>query len=298
MSSESSKVGVIGLGLLGSAIADRLLGQRFTVVGFDTKAIQRDQLQTRGGMAVPSAGEVFQHCEFILLSLPTSQVVSSVLQQNAAPLRPGITIIDTTTGDPDQMIAIGESLAERGINYLEANVAGSSMQMRDGTATVFLGGSRQVIDPVEAILSVIAPRRQHLGPIGAASKFKLVHNLVLGLHRAVLAEGLCFAESLGFSPTETLAILQETPAASSVMATKGENMATRTFDVQARLSQHLKDVRLILDIAARAGARVHMSELHCRLLERAESLGFGEVDNSAIIEAYYADALLDPSDLS
>jgi 3-hydroxyisobutyrate dehydrogenase-like beta-hydroxyacid dehydrogenase len=285
---EQLPIGVIGLGLLGTAVAERLLSEDSAVVGFDLDAIRRDHLRGIGGSAANQISDLCSACDVIVLSLPNSQIVSSVIQRVASALRAGMTIIDTTTGDPEQMVAIGKSLAEQGVGYLEANVAGSSVQMREGTATVFLGGDPKLIEATQSVLSIIAPNRVSLGPVGCASKFKLVHNLILGLHRAVLAEGLCFAESLGFHPSEALAILQETPAASAVMATKGEKMATRNYHVQARLSQHLKDVGLILEMAKRAGSHTPLCEVHRELLERAESLGFGEADNSAIIEAYYS----------
>ena len=126
----------------------------------------------------------------------------------------------------------------------------------------------------------------HLGAIGTGSRFKLVHNLVLGLHRAVLAEGVVFAEKMGFGSEETLQILKETPAASGVMDTKGQRMVDRDYEVQARLSQHLKDVHLILSEATRVGATTPLSSAHESLLQQAERLGFGQADNSAIIEAY------------
>ena len=112
---------------------------------------------------------------------------------------------------------------------------------------------------------------------------KLVTNLVLGLNRAALAEGLAFGRALGLPGEQTLAILRESMAYSRIMDAKGQKMLRRNFKPQARLSQHLKDVRLMLSAAAVAGARLPLSETHRRLLERAESAGFGHLDNSAII---------------
>ena len=116
-----------------------------------------------------------------------------------------------------------------------------------------------------------------------------MHNLILGLHRAALAEGLNLAEALGFDAKRALEILKQTPASSGVMETKGSKMAARNYEPpQARLAQHHKDVRLILELAAKLEAKTPLSAAHRELLARAEELGFASADNAAIIEAYRA----------
>jgi 3-hydroxyisobutyrate dehydrogenase-like beta-hydroxyacid dehydrogenase len=115
---------------------------------------------------------------------------------------------------------------------------------------------------------------------------KLALNLVLGLNRAVLAEGLTFAEALGLNPETALEVLRAGPAWSRVMETKGGKMLRRDFTPEARLSQHLKDVRLILAAGERGGAPLPLSSLHREILERAEAEGLGAEDNSAVIEIW------------
>jgi 3-hydroxyisobutyrate dehydrogenase-like beta-hydroxyacid dehydrogenase len=115
---------------------------------------------------------------------------------------------------------------------------------------------------------------------------KLVVNLVLGLNRAVLAEGLAFARGCGLDLPRVLEVLQAGAAYSRVMDAKGARMLARDFRPQARLRQHLKDVELILDEARRVGAKAPLSELHRELLRRVVEQGSGDEDNSAVIRAY------------
>jgi 3-hydroxyisobutyrate dehydrogenase-like beta-hydroxyacid dehydrogenase len=110
--------------------------------------------------------------------------------------------------------------------------------------------------------------------------------LVLGLNRAVLAEGLAYAAACGIDPRQALEILKAGPAQSAAMDAKGEKMLNEDFTPQARLSQHLKDVRLILELGAKNEANLPLSALHCRLLEQLAQQGFGDLDNSAIIKAF------------
>ncbi len=279
-------MGMIGLGLLGTAIAERLLRAGYAVVGYDLDAARRQALVTAGGAAVAQAPDVFAQCDTILLSLPNSDVVAQVMADAASSLRPGTLVIDTTTGDPQAAETLGAQLAERGVRYLDATVAGSSAQVLHGDVLVMVGGDEAAFTAASAVLATFAADAFHVGPWGAGSRMKLVVNLVLGLNRAVLAEGLSLAESLGLDPRRALELLRASAAYSKVMDTKGPKMLARDFAPQARLSQHLKDVRLILEAGRRTGATLPLSYLHRELLERAEAAGFGDADNSAIIEAY------------
>ena len=115
---------------------------------------------------------------------------------------------------------------------------------------------------------------------------KLVVNLVLGLNRAVLAEGLCFAERSGVDPHQALEVLRAGPAYSRVMETKANKMLDGDFTPQARLAQHWKNVRLILSAGEWSGATLPLSTLHDQLLSGLIQSGFGDLDNSAIIKAF------------
>jgi 3-hydroxyisobutyrate dehydrogenase-like beta-hydroxyacid dehydrogenase len=116
---------------------------------------------------------------------------------------------------------------------------------------------------------------------------KLVTNLVLGLNRAALAEGLAFAQALGLEGAATLEVMRRSMAYSRIMDTKGEKMVLRDFAPQAKLSQHLKDVRLMMEAAE---LTLPLTWAHRALLEKAVALGYGELDNSAVICAYGDDA--------
>ena len=184
------------------------------------------------------------------------------------------------------MAALGQRLAKAGIDYVDATVLGSSRVVRNGGAVVMAGGRRGAFDAAVPLFRTFSSRAFYLGSYGAGARMKLVANLALGLHRAVLAETLAFAHASGVSPSDALEVLKAGAAYSRVMDDKGQKMLDHDFSVEARLSQHLKDVRLILATAAAARAKVPLSQVHRQLLERLEAEGYGEVDNSAIIMAY------------
>ena len=152
---------------------------------------------------------------------------------------------------------------------------------------MFFGGESVVFESLKPLIHDLTSKPFYLGGVGAASRFKLVHNMILGLHRMVLAEGLAFADVLGIDPVKALEVLRQTPAASGVMESKGERMVRGNFEPpQARLSQHLKDVRIMLEEATSKGLNVPLSSLHAELLEQAEQLGLGQMDNSSVAALY------------
>jgi 3-hydroxyisobutyrate dehydrogenase-like beta-hydroxyacid dehydrogenase len=278
---ELELVGVIGLGLMGTALTERLLDHNYRVAVWNRTREKAVPLLARGA---EWSDNPLTACRRVIISLYTTEVVEAVLTELEAGLHDGQILLDTTTGEPHQTAALGARLAARGIHYLDAPISGSSEQTRRGEATVIVGGDRSAFEACADLWCVMGQRVFHVGPCGSAARMKLISNLVLGLNRAALAEGLAFAEALGVSPATALEVMAGSNAYSRAMDVKGRKMVERDFSVQARLSQHLKDVRLMLDAAAAADLSLPLTGTHCRLMEQAEAAGLGEQDNSAIIE--------------
>jgi 3-hydroxyisobutyrate dehydrogenase-like beta-hydroxyacid dehydrogenase len=276
-------VGLIGLGLMGSAFADRLSSKGFRVIGYDCDPARCRTLEHQGGAVASDASGVLRECDRVLLSLPDSRVVQSVLAESDRNLRPGHLMIDTTTGSPLDAEALGRRLSGRGVSYLDATFSGSSAQVRAADAIILAGGEHAAFTQCEDLFSLFARRAFHVGPWGSGATMKLVTNLVLGLNRAALAEGLALAKAVGVDGAQALAMLKESAAYSRVMDTKGGRMVDGDFTPDAKLSQHLKDVRLILAAGIAAGIRLPLSQTHRALLEAAENAGLGGLDNSSII---------------
>ena len=279
---DRDPVGVIGLGLLGTALCERLLGAGYPVFVYNRTRDKADPLIARGASW---SDNPLVECQRAVISLYTTEVVEAVLEQLDDGLRPGQIVIDTTTGDPDQTTALAERLASRGVEYLETPIAASSQQTREGEALAIVAGPESAFAACADLFDCLAASAVHVGPWGNAAKMKLVNNLVLGLNRVALAEGLLFAEAVGIPSASALDVLKQGNAYSIVMDVKGRKMVERDFDVQAKLVQHAKDVRLILEEARRAGLALPLSKLHIQLLDDAEAAGLGEMDNSVVIEA-------------
>lgn len=225
----------------------------------------------------------FVECDRVVVCLYTADIVRQCLDGFQSAFRDGQVVLDATTGGPEDAQQIGEWLAESGVAYLESPIAASSEQTRHGKATAFVGGDRIAFDDHQDLFDSLVAHAHYVGEWGAAARFKLVNNLILGLNRAALAEGLALAERLGLAPATALDVLRQCNAYSGVMDTKGEKMVSGDFSTQARLSQHAKDVRIILKEAAQCGLRLPLSDVHLELLEQGEAMELGELDNSAIV---------------
>lgn len=278
---DKAPIGMIGTGLMGTALTERLLAHGYRVMVWNRTRTKTDPLLAHGA---EWSDNPLAACERVIVSLYTTDVVVQVLEEMQAGLRAGQIILDTTTGEPAQTAALGERLAAQGVRYLDAPISGSSEQTRRGEATVMVGGDPETFARCADLWRVVGQKVFHVGPCGSAAKMKLISNLVLGLNRVALAEGLAFAERIGVSPAAALEILSGSMAYSRAMDVKGRKMIERDFTVQARLSQHLKDVRIMLAAAAAAGLTLPLTETHRQLMEQAEAAGLGDLDNSAIIE--------------
>jgi 3-hydroxyisobutyrate dehydrogenase-like beta-hydroxyacid dehydrogenase len=267
---------------MGAVITERLLEDGFDVVVFNRTRDKAAPLVARGARW---SDNPLVECDRVVVSLYTTDVVQEVLRQLEAGCTRGKIIIDTTTGDPQLTGELVAWLAERGVDYLEAPISGSSEQTRRREVIALAAGRREIFDSCRGILDSLAPKTFYVGRTGNALQMKLVTNLVLGLNRAALAEGLVFAEAMGLAAEDAFEVLMSGPAYSRTMDAKGPKMTAGDFTPQAKLSQHLKDVRIMLAEAAHAGQPLPLANLHGELLARAEAMGCGELDNSAIIRA-------------
>ena len=280
--STADPVGLIGTGLFGTAIAERLLVAGYSVRVHNRTRANADRLLELGAQW---SDNPLQECRRVIFCLFTTEQVADFVDARHSSLASEQILLDTSTSDPTQAVELGERLARSHVRYLESPFSGSSEQARNRQATALVAGDKAAFESCGDLWQNLAAATFYLGGWGNAAKMKLATNLVLGLNRAALAEGLVFAEAAGLSKGDALNVLLNSPAYSRTMDAKGPKMVRGDFTPQARLSQHIKDVRLMLDEVAGSGTRLPMSSVHLQLLEEAEAAGLGELDNSAVIRA-------------
>jgi 3-hydroxyisobutyrate dehydrogenase-like beta-hydroxyacid dehydrogenase len=275
-------VGLVGLGLMGDVYARRLIAATFSVVGFDVDALKTERLAQIGGRA-GSLADVARNCNPIVLAVFSTDQVEEVVENALLPAAVGNIVICTSTCDPDRIATLGARVAER-LHFLEVPVSGTSEQVRHGDGVGLIGGDMRIAEAAAPVLDALFPKRFHIGNVGDGGRAKLAVNLILGLNRLALAEGLVFAARLGLDPAAFLNVARSSAAASQVMDTKGPKMVTGNFAPEGRVRQTLKDAYLMLDQARKAGQRLPLLEIHAEVLEACVRCGEGDQDNSIVIE--------------
>jgi 3-hydroxyisobutyrate dehydrogenase-like beta-hydroxyacid dehydrogenase len=288
-----TRVGLIGAGLMGTAIARRLLGAGCEVLVYDVDAHKLEALAAVGAKPQASAAVVIAGCEVNVLAVFNTDQVEDVIEGPGGGLDAiaqggtGARIfVVTSTCDPDRLAALAARVAPKGAHVLEAPISGTSRQVAQGDGVGLIGGSREAMDRAAPALDAICPRRHYLGAVGNGSRAKLAVNLILGLNRAALAEGLVFAQRLGLDPVSFLPVARGSAAYSQVMDVKGDLMARREYrQPQSRVDQSLKDFKLMLEQARAAGQELPFATVYARMLENCIANGEAEFDNAANAEA-------------
>jgi 3-hydroxyisobutyrate dehydrogenase-like beta-hydroxyacid dehydrogenase len=279
-------VGIIGLGLMGAALSERLVDAGVPVIGFDIEAAVREKLRTIGGTIATSVRDLAGQSRAIVVAVYSGEQAEALfgdLEHGAGAARP--IVICTTTCAPDEIARFAQLAASAGLALVEAPISGTSAELRAGTATALVAGESDAIDSVKALLDILCPRSVHVGAIGDASRTKLAINLILQNNRAALAEGIAFAEALGLDGDAFLAAARESAAYSRVMDTKGDKTLKRDYRPQSHIAQTLKDAELILNEAGRRGLRLPMTATQADLLRAAIALVGPDSDSAAVIEA-------------
>lgn len=282
-------VGIVGLGLVGRAMAARLVGAGHHVSGYDIAPAACEAAASLGVRVLDNASDVARAAPVVLLSLMTSEDRRTLFwgpQQFAAALAPGHVILDTTTADPDDIVADAGQLSTQGVRLIDVCLSGSSAVIASGMALALVGGSASDADYLWAV-TPLTKRQFFFDAPGSGNRAKLIVNLVFGLNRLVLAEALGLARSGGFDLTTILDVLRSGETYSVAMETKGPKMIAGVYEpAVARLAQHAKDVHLIRDYARAVGVATPLSDLHAQLIDALVARGYGDLDNAAIFKAY------------
>ena len=284
---DRETIGVFGMGLMGSAIATRLVRARFPVLGFDPDAAKHAAFAALGASVAAAADEVAAHCGTIVLAVFDTGQVEDVVEGSAGLYGSAVcTVLCMSTCDPDRIEALSGRAAARGLALLEVPVSGTSAQVARGEGVALVAGDAQAAERAAQVIEAICPRRYYLGRAGNGGRAKLVINLMLGINRAAIAEGLAFAEQLGLERAGLLEVAKGSAAYSQVMDVKGPLWAEdRYAPPMSRVDQSLKDFTLMAEVARRVGQPLPFASLYAELMRDCVAHDEADADNAILINA-------------
>jgi len=287
---QKKRIGFVGLGLMGSGMARNLLSAGFPLVGYDLDEAKVQAIVDAGGGRVARPEALPAEVDVIMTSLPNSHVVNDVVMNSLKLFetgREGLILVDATTADPVLSEELAARLRMKGIEMLDATLSGTSSMCAAREITVMVGGREDIFTECGEIFSAIGKKTFYAGRNGAGALTKLIVNLVLGLNRMVLAEGLTLGKRVGMDQHRLLEILKDSAAYSKAMDMKGLKMIEKDFvPPEGKIAFHLKDVQLMLDLGTRLRFPLLLSSIHAQALTSEVAKGRGEWDNADIISFY------------
>jgi 3-hydroxyisobutyrate dehydrogenase-like beta-hydroxyacid dehydrogenase len=252
MASTSGSIAFLGVGLMGSRQAKRLLDGGYPLTVWNRSREKAEALAPFGASVADTAHEAVQDADIIILMLENGAIVRDVLfsQDIVEALRPGSIVVDMSSIKPAEAQEHAKRLAERGIHHIDAPVSGGTVGAEQGTLAIMAGGDAGVYAQVETILSVMG-RPVHVGPQGAGQLAKLANQIIVGVTIGAVAEALLLAQRGGADPAKVREALRGGFAESRILELHGQRMVERDFATKGRSVTHLKDLDNALDAAER-----------------------------------------------
>jgi 3-hydroxyisobutyrate dehydrogenase-like beta-hydroxyacid dehydrogenase len=279
-------IGIVGLGLLGSAIAARLRAGSYPLVGYDIVPACVERLVALGGTAVKSAAEVARASDAVLAVLPSlASVESAILGADGvvAGARPGQTVLQMSTISPELTRRLDGELSARGLTFLDCPVSGTSGMVAQGHGAFYVGGDRALYERWRPMLESVLPRAFHVGAAGQAMLLKLVANLLVALNSASVAEALTMATRGGLDGALVVDVLGAGAATSQMLQVRGPLMVRGEFAAQMKLDLFMKDLHLIQGAAQACGAALPLTDVAERLYAATQAAGHGAEDLAVVI---------------
>ena len=283
-----STIGIVGLGLLGHAIASRLIKAGHAVIGFDVLPDRVSALAVMGGTPASSAAAVAQSAEAVCTLLPSLATAEAAILGAGGVLagaRPDLAVIQMSTISPTLTERLAREVTARGLGFLDCPVSGTSSMVERGDGIFFVGGDRALFERWQPVLESVLARAVLVGRVGQAMVLKLVANLLVALNSAAAAEALTLARKSGLDLPLALDVLNASAAASSMLKVRGPMIVRGEFPAQMKLDLFMKDIHLMQEAATAVGAPLPFTDLAERLYAAAQAAGHGGEDLAVVVTA-------------
>ncbi len=275
---------------MGLPMVKRLISLGYPVRAFDIQPAQMRAAELAGAHAASSPADAARDCDIVLLNLPTTDAVEQAVfgvDGVASALAPPQLVVDFSTVKVDKGRAFAAKLVEKtGCRWVDAPVSGGPPASGSGTLTVMAGGDADDIARVTPLMTDLASRFTHMGPVGAGLVAKMINQLIVGCTHAVLAEALLMAEAAGIDAARIPECLAGGHADGTLLQRLYPRMAQREFAPQGYARQLLKDLEMVNEFAGSLKAPAPMTGEALSLYRMLIHQGFAELDTSAVFKLY------------
>jgi 3-hydroxyisobutyrate dehydrogenase-like beta-hydroxyacid dehydrogenase len=283
-------IGIIGTGLMGSAISERLIDRGFTVYVHNRTKQRSDALVRKGGISIGNPSDLGKKCNYVIISVTDGNAVKEILSGNNGLIYSNntqLSIIDTSTVLPGDSIYCADLMKRKGYAMIQAPIMGGPDATRKGDVISIVSGDKKIMDKCRRILTNFSKKIFYAGRRdGAANYLKLGLNLNIALIAISLSESIIFIKKSKIDPTIFLDILNSTYFKTGLSEVKGPKMIRNNFEPKFFLKNMLKDVQLLNECAKRNNASLSFSSLAEQYFRMAANRGYSELDYTAILKLF------------
>ena len=282
-----SKVGFVGLGIMGTPMAGHLLAGRHELYAYDLRPVP-PSLVDAGARVCASGKEVAQRAEVVIVMVPDTPHVAAALFDAdgiAAGLAAGKTVVDMSSISPVETKAFAQRINALGCDYLDAPVSGGEVGAKAATLTIMVGGPEAAFERVKPLFALMGKNVTRVGGNGDGQTCKVANQIIVALNIEAVGEALLFASKMGADPARVRQALMGGFASSRVLEVHGERMIKRTFDPGFRIELHQKDLNLALSSARAAGISLPNTATAQELFNACAARGGKAWDHSAMVRA-------------
>jgi len=277
------KTGVIGLGLMGGAMALNLHKARLLKGIWNRTTSIADDIGQKTGIGVAASIEALaSECEAVIICVSKDDDVLEVTRKVASGIKPGTILIDTSTVSSDTAKQAAEMIEAKGAHFLDCPVTGGSEGAKNATLSIMVGGDEATLNTVRPVLSAIGKKIIHIGPTGSGQACKAVNQVICaGINEAV-TEGLAFGDTMGLDMERVLEAISAGAAGNWFMDHRGKTMLAGTYAPGFKMKLHLKDLKICLDMAEKQGIDLSLTAKTAQDYAKLMELDHGEEDISCL----------------
>ena len=283
----TQRIGVIGLGAMGSVIATHLLNKNFDVIGFDISPERGDELVKFGLKTATSITAVANHAEILISSLPNFEALQNVVADVCDVDKPNQILLETSTMEVAQKIAAGKILSDNGKFFLDAPISGTTTLVKAMKGSIFVGGNKEAYERCIPIINEFTATNYHVGNVGDSSKMKYLANYLVFVHTVAAAECFTLGQKAGLDPNLIHETIKSSAGNSRMFEQRGEMMAKSDYrdGIAKVFNIYEKDAQIIIDFAASLKCPIDLFVSAQQRYNSALALGFGNFELASVCKA-------------